>query len=83
MPIPDESSQHIPVMLQEVLELLAPQPGSVVVDGWFWITGSGVGRVSGEWDFRARGEPEKVGPQVGEGILWGWLELGRLAFLDR
>jgi hypothetical protein len=52
--------------------------GSVAVDGWLWITGSGAGRVSGEWDFRARGEPHSIGPQVGDGILWGWLELGRL-----
>ena len=52
--------------------------GLVAVDGWLWITGSGSERVSGEWDFRLRSQAQNVGPQVGEGILWGWLELGRL-----
>ncbi|MFO0819240.1 MAG: 16S rRNA (cytosine(1402)-N(4))-methyltransferase RsmH [Pirellulales bacterium] len=32
-PTPNDHTVHIPVLLQEVLEWLAPQPGSILVDG--------------------------------------------------
>jgi 16S rRNA (cytosine1402-N4)-methyltransferase len=37
----EKNSQHIPVMLSEVLEYLNPQPGGIFVDGTLGLGGHG------------------------------------------
>ena len=56
--------------------------GVALVTGWFTLSVSDSSTISGEWHFRAIGNPENIGPQTGDGTLIGglaegevWLEL--------
>jgi len=56
--------------------------GTAIVNGWFTMTISDSGAISGEWHFNPIGNPQNIGPQTGEGNLIGsiyenniWIEL--------
>jgi uncharacterized lipoprotein YajG len=54
--------------------------GNPVVEGTFTLVKSGDKQYTGQWNFKAIGNPVKIGPQVGEGSLSGQiLENGMLA----
>ncbi len=45
--------------------------GVAVVSGWFTMTASDSGIISGEWHFKPIGKPQNIGPQTGDGTLVG------------
>jgi hypothetical protein len=45
--------------------------GEPIVKGWFTISFVDSVRVTGEWHFRAIGNPEHIGPQIGDDSLQG------------
>jgi len=57
--------------------------GEKVVEGWFVFDEDSTDYISGEWHFDLVGNPDDIGPQVGEGELFGgyendttlWIEL--------
>ena len=56
--------------------------GVALVSGWFTVIVADSTTVSGEWHFEAIGNPQKIGPQTGDGKLIGgvngekvWIEL--------
>ncbi|MBC8277675.1 MAG: hypothetical protein H8E46_05540 [FCB group bacterium] len=56
--------------------------GIPAVSGWFTMTFSDSGAISGDWHFSPVGNPQNIGPQTGEGNLIGgidennvWIEL--------
>ncbi|MCP4399073.1 MAG: hypothetical protein GY801_17450 [bacterium] len=48
--------------------------GARIVEGWFTLVFKDAATVEGEWNFKAIGDPQKIGPQVGEGELRGQLQ---------
>ncbi|MCH7763156.1 MAG: hypothetical protein IIB95_05365 [Candidatus Marinimicrobia bacterium] len=48
--------------------------GVKIVEGTFSIEYGDTISISGEWDFEKIGNPENIGPQVGEGHLIGTIE---------
>nr|MBC8323912.1 hypothetical protein [Candidatus Neomarinimicrobiota bacterium] len=48
--------------------------GVHIVEGTFSIVFSDSISITGEWDFVAIGDPENIGPQIGEGQLIGTME---------
>lgn len=51
--------------------------GVPLVEGWFTMSTSTSGRITGEWHFRPVGIPRDIGPQIGDGTLVGGSEPGR------
>ncbi|GEM_PF-495764 len=56
--------------------------GTAVVSGWFTLSTLDSTNLSGEWHFAAIGDPQRIGPQTGDGKLVGglngvkvWIEL--------
>ena len=56
--------------------------GTALVRGWFTIIVSDSTAISGEWHFEPIGNPQRIGPQTGDGSLVGgingekfWIEL--------
>ncbi len=56
--------------------------GTVIVRGWFTAVISDSTKVTGEWHFEPVGNPQRIGPQTGDGKLVGgvngkkiWIEL--------
>ena len=56
--------------------------GAAIVSGWFTLTTSDSTNISGEWHFAPIGDPQRIGPQIGDGKLIGglngqkvWIEL--------
>jgi hypothetical protein len=52
--------------------------GVAIVGGWFTMSLSDTGTISGEWHFKAIGTPENIGPQTGDGTLIGGMDKGRV-----
>ncbi len=48
--------------------------GTRIVEGWFTLVFKDAATVEGEWNFKAIGDPQNIGPQMGEGELIGWLQ---------
>ena len=48
------------------------QSGAVIVEGWFTLDYQGLNEYKGEWHFEKIGNPQDIGPQVGEGELVGF-----------
>ncbi len=53
-----------------------------IVEGWFDMESDSAAQITGEWHFKKIGNPQNIGPQVGDGILVGgsqtdtlWLNL--------
>jgi hypothetical protein len=46
--------------------------GTVVVEGWFTMVNQGSKEFNGEWHFKKIGDPQNIGPQVGDGELLGF-----------
>ena len=45
--------------------------GTLLVQGWMTLDTADSSRVTGEWHFEKVGDPQDIGPQVGEGRLEG------------
>ena len=48
--------------------------GAALISGWFTMSVSDSGIISGEWHFNPVGNPQNIGPQTGEGNLVGGME---------
>ncbi len=49
-------------------------PGTPLVSGWFTIVQRESTAISGEWHFQKIGDPQGIGPQVGDGNYVGGLD---------
>jgi hypothetical protein len=54
---------------------------TTVIKGWFKINVYDTTKISGEWHFQKVGNPQNVGPQVGDGQLIGELQKNQI-FLE-
>ena len=52
--------------------------GSPISSGWFSLVEEDSASFSGEWHFTAFGNPEDIGPQIGDGVLVGSREADTL-----
>ncbi len=55
--------------------------GTALVRGWFTIIVSDSTAISGEWHFEPIGNPQRIGPQTGDGSLVGGINGEKI--LDR
>lgn len=46
--------------------------GTVIVEGWFTMESQGSKEFNGEWHFKKIGNPQNIGPQIGDGDLIGF-----------
>ena len=52
--------------------------GTVIVEGWFTMEYQNSTEINGEWHFQKIGNPQNIGPQVGDGDLLGTKDSSRV-----